>query len=349
MDRNPALPKKLIRWFWKNKRDLPWRENPTPYSVWISEIMLQQTAVNAVIPFYRKWLERYPDIASLAKAEEREVLLLWEGLGYYARARNILKAAREIERRFRGRMPDKWAELQSLPGIGNYTASAIMSIAFGKAYPVLDANVRRVGRRILGMITWGHKKEKELLEFLKGIIPPKNPGAFNEGVMELGQMICLPDKPLCEKCPLTKFCIGFKKNIQHLVPGKAERKVTAKKTHLALIVSQGKLLIMKRQEGILKDLWGFPEFQEKEQIAEFIKKEGGRDFKKMGKLKARMHHYTRFRDALLPLVYWVKKPFWRNTKNCRWVPFKDLEKYPFPSVYRKILEELSLKTYLTKV
>jgi A/G-specific adenine glycosylase len=346
---NSQIEKSLVRWFRKNKRTLPWRENPTPYSVWISEIMLQQTVVNAVIPHYEEWMETYPDISHLANAKEQEVLRLWEGLGYYERARNILKAAREIMGKFGGRMPETWEELRRLPGIGDYTASAIMSIAFGEPYPVMDANVRRVGRRILGMVGWDKKREKELLDFLKGIIPEKDPGGFNEGIMELGQTVCFSDKPLCEACPLKKFCIGYEKNIQHLIPGKAERKITAKKTFLALIVSQGKLLIMKRDEGMLKDLWGFPEFAEEEKIASFINKEGGGCFEELGKLKARVHHYTSFRDELIPFVYRVEKPFGRNTKNRRWVSFNELEKFPFPSVYRKILEELSLKTCPGKV
>ncbi|MBN1902534.1 A/G-specific adenine glycosylase [Candidatus Sumerlaeota bacterium] len=343
------LTNQLIRWFRKNKRDLPWRENPTPYCVWISEIMLQQTVVNAVIPYFRKWMEKYPDIAHLAKAKEAEVLRMWEGLGYYARARNIFKAAIEIEKKFGGRMPETWEEWRGLPGIGDYTASAIMSIAFGKPYPVLDANVRRVGRRILGMAAWDKKREKELLEFLREAMPRKNPGAFNEALMELGQKVCLPDKPLCEKCPVKRFCIGFEKNIQNLIPGKADRKITKKKTYLALFVSRGKLLIVKREKGILKDLWGFPEFQEEGEIASFIKKEGGRRFKETGKLKARIHYYTRFRDELIPFVYEVEKQFGGNAGSRRWVSFNELEKYPLPSVYRKILEELLLKTCPAKI
>lgn len=343
------LRKSLVRWFRKNKRTLPWREKPTPYSVWISEIMLQQTVVNAVIPHYREWMETYPDISHLAKAKEQEILRLWEGLGYYQRARNALKAAREIGEKFGGKMPETWEELRRIPGIGDYTASAIMSLAFRKPYPVLDANVRRVGRRILGMVRWDKTKEKELLDFLKEIIPRKNPGEFNEGIMELGQTVCVSNNPLCEGCPLKKFCIGYEKNIQHLIPGKAERKITAKETFLALIVSQGKVLIVKRDKGILKDLWGFPEFAEEGKIASFINKEGGERFKETRKLKARIHHYTRFRDELIPIVYEVEKPFGGNAKNRRWVSLRDLEKYPFPSVYRKILEELSLKTCPGKV
>ena len=349
LNRNLSFLKDLLRWFRKNKRDLPWRKNRTPYSVWISEIMLQQTTVKAVIPYFEKWMKRFPDVGSVAKASEREILRLWEGLGYYTRAKNILKASRIIESQFHGRFPDDYKDAIKLPGIGPYTAGAILSIAFGKPYPVMDANVRRVGRRILGMVKWDKTKEKELLNFLKGMIPQKNAGAFNEAIMELGQTVCIAERPLCDKCPLTKFCIGFKKNIRHLIPGKAERKITAKKTFLALIVSQGKLLIIKRNKRLLKDLWGFPEFQEDGQIKSFIKKEGGVDFAEMGKLKARVHHYTRFRDTLSPFVYRVEKPFGRNTRNRQWVAFKDLENYPFPSIYRKILDELSLIPYQAKI
>jgi len=178
---------RLLSWFRRNRRDLPWRKNRSPYSVWISEIMLQQTALKTVIPYFEKWMKRFPDVQTLATATEAEVLRQWEGLGYYSRARNILKTAQIIVKDFNSTMPDNERDLLRLPGIGKYTAAAILSIVFGKPIPLIDANVRKVGRRLFGLERWESSSEKYLFDRLSDILPPRRAGDFNEASWNWGK------------------------------------------------------------------------------------------------------------------------------------------------------------------
>ena len=190
-----AFRETLLRWYRRHRRSLPWRGTRDPYRVWVSEIMLQQTRVETVRDYYRRWLREFPTLAALARAPVARVLKLWEGLGYYSRARNLHRAARQI----RGRVPETVAELQQLPGIGRYTAGAIASIAFGQRAPVVDGNVARVFTRVFARTD----RHWELAEVL---LPSRNCGDFNQALMELGALVCLPVQPRCEKCPLRGVC-----------------------------------------------------------------------------------------------------------------------------------------------
>ncbi len=342
---SPSIVTPLLKWFDKNKRNLPWRKNPTPYSVWISEIMLQQTVLKTVIPYYNQWLKKYPDIVSLAKAKEREILTVWEGLGYYNRAKNILKAAKIIVQKHNSRIPDSFGELIQLPGIGDYTASAILSIAYNKAYPVVDANVKRVTQRLLGQMHSVKNQKKNLYQNIRSIISKNNPGAFNEALMELGQTICLIENPLCNKCPLRKSCIGFKNNLQDKIPERKSATYIKKETILLIMLYEDRILITKKESGILTGLWTFPNINKKKNaklglIENYIKNNISSDFSILKKLPPRIHNYTMYKDKLYPQVYKVKKPHKLTDKNWRWVKIKDLKKFPFPSVYRRILEDL---------
>jgi len=340
---NLSILKPLIRWFRKNKRDLPWRRNRSAYSVWISEIMLQQTTVKAVIPFYEKWMKRYPDVKSVAKAREQEILRLWEGLGYYTRAKNILKASRIIASQFQGRFPDDYKDAIKLPGIGPYTAGAILSIAFGKSFPILDANIKRVGQRILGEKSWNHKTEERIMTWLREAMAIVPPDEFNEGLMELGQTICTAISPICPICPIQSHCEAFSEGIQDLIPTKKRNKPVLKKTWVLLILCKDKILIRKRKQGVLKDLWSFPAYHRREDIPEFLKRSFGKKFHQAGDLSTRIHHYTRYRDHLCPLVFRIDSIPSKKMKDSRWIPLSDAEQYPFPSIYRKILREMDEK------
>ena len=339
-EKNKTLIPSLLKWHQNNRRKLPWRQNPNPYSVWISEIMLQQTVVRAVIPFYKRWMERYPDVFRLSKAGEHEVLRLWEGLGYYNRARNILKTARIIVSEYKGKFPSDYHEQVRLPGIGDYTASAIGSIAFGLARPAIDANVKRVARRLFGMLKWDNKNEKRLRQNLEEMIPQDRPGDFNQAFMELGQTVCTMDRPRCTECPVQRFCVAWEKHLQDRIPGKKKRKILHKETKLLIAVCRDKILIRQKKSGILKGLWVLVSQNGDEpaadSIAAVIRKKG----KLMTKLPERIHYYTRYRDRLTPYVYRVARPFKLKEKNLAWVRMKDLANYPFPSVYRKILNDL---------
>lgn len=257
------LSSNLLTWYDSHARILPWREEPTPYRVWISEIMLQQTRVETVIPYFEQFMKTLPDVQSLAEAPEPVVLKLWEGLGYYSRARNLQKAAQKIAADFGGHIPSEYDALLSLPGIGAYTAGAVASIAFGKRLPAIDGNVLRVMSRILGSqtnITSPTGKE-EIRRALEKLQPHDRPGDFNQALMELGAVVCLPGKALkCADCPVRPHCMGFSFDIAHALPvkpSKKERRIEEKT--VLLIRCQGRYALRRRpKSGLLSGLWEFP-------------------------------------------------------------------------------------------
>ena len=258
-----ALVSPLLDWYDANARILPWREDPKPYHVWVSEIMLQQTRVEAVKSYYLRFLNALPTVYDLAQAPEQQLLKLWEGLGYYNRVRNLQKAARIIVERYHGELPASYEEIQKLPGIGSYTAGAICSIAFSIPAPAVDGNVLRVISRITGSrknISRPETKkslERELLE----VIPKDRPGDFNQALMELGATVCLPNGfPDCGNCPVSHLCEACRQNIQMELPvkdGKKER-VVEKRT-VFLLLKDGKTAIHQRPpKGLLASLWELP-------------------------------------------------------------------------------------------
>ena len=201
--RRESFRSRLLTWYDGNRRDLPWRQTSDPYRIWLSEIMLQQTRVGAVLDHYRRFLERFPDVQSLARARQQSVLAAWSGLGYYRRARNLHACAKVIAKERGGKFPQKAKELQELPGIGRYTAAAIASIAFGQSSAVVDGNVERVFQRLTGTPELSACATWELAEDL---LAPKRPGDFNQAMMELGAMVCLPKEPKCSVCPVMHYC-----------------------------------------------------------------------------------------------------------------------------------------------
>ena len=257
------LPIPLLEWYNEHKRDLPWRKSPTPYHVWVSEIMLQQTRVQAVLGYYERFLNACPTVLDLAQLPEEQLLKLWQGLGYYNRARSLQKAAKIIVNEHGGRFPADYDAIRALPGIGDYTTGAISSIAFGIPAPAVDGNVLRVVARITGDdtdITSTAMKHK-VAEELKKIIPLKTPGDFNQALMELGATVCLPNgTPRCEKCPAASFCQARLTNRTSLLPVKAPRKARrVEQRDVFLIFHGGKVALRRRPEkGLLAGLWEFP-------------------------------------------------------------------------------------------
>lgn len=248
----------LLRWFDRHKRDLPWRCEPRdPYHVWLSEVMLQQTQVATVIPYFERWVRRFPTIADLAAAPLDEVLKLWEGLGYYARARNLHAAAQIIMRDYGGQLPRTVDELMALPGIGRYTAGAIASLAFGARAPVLDGNVRRVLSRAFGL---RRPAEAELWALAESLLPRRRAGMFNEALMELGATICAPRAPRCSACPLRAMCQAYAGGDPEAYPAKPARRTTPHHEVLTAVVvdGDGRVLLGQRpQHGLLGGLWEF--------------------------------------------------------------------------------------------
>lgn len=266
----------LLAWYDRKRRLLPWRENPSPYHVWVSEIMLQQTRVEAVKPYYDRFMKSLPDIEKLAEAEEETLLKLWEGLGYYNRVRNLNKAAIEIMEKYNGSMPEDYAELLKLPGIGSYTAGAIASIAYGKPVPAVDGNVLRVLARLRcdNRDVMRQSVKRKIEEELSAVIPNDRPGDFNQALMELGAVVCVPNgKPECGKCPWEDICMSHQRGTEIQFPVKSEKKprLVEEKT-IVIIRDENRAALQKRpSKGLLAGMYEFPNLEghlsEKEVLA----------------------------------------------------------------------------------
>ena len=259
--------KPLTAWYAANARVLPWRSQPSPYRVWVSEIMLQQTRVEAVKPYFARFIEELPDVASLAAAPEAQILKLWQGLGYYSRVRNLQKGAQEVVRRFDGEIPADYQALLSLPGIGSYTAGAISSIAFGIPEPAVDGNVLRVLSRVLlreEEIT-DPKVKKRMEEELRAVMPKEDPGAFNQALMELGATVCVPNGvPHCGDCPLQDLCRAHAAGRETELPMRAQKKARRiEERTVFLLICDGHLALSRRgEQGLLAGLWELPGAEE---------------------------------------------------------------------------------------
>lgn len=260
------IAKPLLAWYDKGRRILPWREDPSPYHVWISEIMLQQTRVEAVKPYYDRFMRELPDIRSLADVEEEKLLKLWEGLGYYNRARNLKKAAEKIVMEYDGQMPGRYEELVSLPGIGSYTAGAVSSIAFGRAHPAVDGNVLRILARLRldGRDILDAKVKKAVEADIAGVMPKDRPGDFNQALMELGAVVCVPNGTAkCDLCPLGGFCLARKEDRVMEFPKKAKKKPRhIEKKTILVIRDEDRVAIRKRDDkGLLAGMYEFPSME----------------------------------------------------------------------------------------
>lgn len=252
----------ILDWYKKNKRDLPWRQTKDPYAIWISEIMLQQTRVDTVISYYKRFLEKFQTVEVLANAELDEVLLLWKGLGYYGRAKNIHKCAQVINNQFGGKFPETLEAALQLPGIGKYTAGAILSIAFNLPYPAVDGNVLRVIARIMGM--WDdiakEKTKQTVEEIVKSMMPKGEASDFTQSLMELGAMVCTPNLPKCEQCPVKALCKAYNEGLQLEIPVKTKKQPPREiGWWVAWVLKDQKLLLEHRmEESLLAGLWGLP-------------------------------------------------------------------------------------------
>jgi A/G-specific adenine glycosylase len=257
-----TMRQRLLAWYGLHQRRLPWRETTDPYAIWVSEVMLQQTQVAAAIPYYLRFLRRFPGPAELAGSDIQEVLKLWEGLGYYSRARNLHRAAGLVVSRFGGRVPDDPQAFQSLPGVGDYIAAAVMSIAFNHVLAVVDGNVKRVLARLLEMDTpVNHSRaHKDFMKPAARLICPQQPAAYNQALMELGALVCRPATPLCDACPLADVCLARRNGTTAAYPKRlAARKVPHRHLIVGIILKKKKLLVLRRPaDGMLGGMWEFP-------------------------------------------------------------------------------------------
>lgn len=255
----PALRRALLAHYDAGRRDLPWRGEEDPYRIWISEVMLQQTRVETVIPYYRRWLERFPDVDALAAADVDDVLLAWQGLGYYRRARALHAGARVVRERHGGSIPGSAAALRALPGVGAYTAGAVASIAFGEAVGAVDGNVRRVLSRLADV---ARPTQRWLEGVAKELVDPEHPGDWNQAMMELGATVCLPRAPRCGECPLATWCEARSARTQEERPAAPPRRSVPREERAVAVVVDGLgggLVVRRPAEGLLAGMWAFPD------------------------------------------------------------------------------------------
>ncbi|MBN2210638.1 MAG: A/G-specific adenine glycosylase [Sedimentisphaerales bacterium] len=348
----PILQQSLLNWYAVHQRDLPWRRTRDPYAVWISEMMLQQTQVATVIPYYERWMKRFPNVVTLARARLQTVLKLWEGLGYYSRARHLHAAAKIIVADHRGQVPHRITDLRKLPGIGPYTAGAIASIAFDADEPVLDGNVTRVLCRMFRITTPPkdiHTQQK-LWHLAHQLIPTGKAGFFNQAMMDLGATICLSRKPLCEQCPWRTHCRARAKGEQNQLPVKTPARLLPHfDIAVGVVWKNGKILIGRRKpKGLLGGLWEFPGGKRKSHeslkacVIREIKEETGIDVEVNQPLITVKHAYSHFRITLH--VFTCR---WRAGRarplDCtavKWVTPRQLDAYPFPRANLKVIEAL---------
>jgi len=251
---------RLLQWFEKNGRDLPWRKTQDPYAIWASEIMLQQTQVATVIPYYQEFLKSFPTIHHLAKADLSEVLKVWEGLGYYSRARNLHRASQIVVNHLKGKIPENLKDLISLPGIGRSTAGAILSFAYNKEAPILDGNIKRVLSRLFAISGSKARTEKILWGISESLIPKGHSNPFNQALMDLGSMLCISKDPQCPRCPLCHLCKAKASGTPERYPSKlAKKKISSITAISAVIQKGGRVLVNQRPPvGLLGGLWEFP-------------------------------------------------------------------------------------------
>jgi len=335
----PTLSKKLLAWFDENRRDLPWRHTRDPYSIWVSEVMLQQTRVAVVLDRYRPFLDCFPTVSALARAAEANVLALWSGLGYYRRARMLHKAAQVVVAECDGQMPTTAASLRKLPGVGAYTSAAIASIAYGEAVAVVDGNVERVVQRIAGLgsesATGQTQLDRQIKELAENLLDPDRPGDHNQAMMELGATICLPRNPLCLQCPVSQFC---ETKGEHPTPQRA--RMTRQDAAYALALRAGatetEILLAQRGvwETVMPGMWELPTLLEV-QIPEPAQLMAVRH------AIMQVNYAVTIRNVPEPDVDTLTRP----SEHRSWVPLSELARLPLTGLARKVLLRAKLAEF----
>ncbi|MEC5273337.1 A/G-specific adenine glycosylase [Caldifermentibacillus hisashii] len=344
--------KSLIEWFQEEKRNLPWRADKDPYKIWVSEVMLQQTRVDTVIPYFYRFIEKYPNIEALANADEQELLKTWEGLGYYSRVKNLQAAVKEVQTQYGGVVPDEKKTFSKLKGVGPYTTGAVLSIAYDKPIPAVDGNVMRVLSRIFEIEDDIAKIRTRKLfeELVEEIISREDPSSFNQGLMELGALICKPTSPDCLLCPVRDHCRAFQHGTETRLPVKSKQKKGRTVQYVAAILldERGKVVIRKRpDEGLLASLWEFPNEEvfsgKKNMIIDFENEwldKYGANVDLLEPLCVVEHVFSHLTWKIHAFVGLVKGELPQNMKV---VAFEEVDEYPFPVPYQKMWKEYKKK------
>ena len=333
----------LVNWFHEEKRDLPWRRTADPYQIWVSEIMLQQTRVDTVIPYYKRFIEKFPTIQDLAHADEEVLLKQWEGLGYYSRARNLQAGVREVAERYGGKVPGSRKEISALKGVGPYTAGAVLSIAYGIPEHAVDGNVMRVLSRIL-LIDEDIAKPKTRKTFEEAVtelISHEDPSAFNQGLMELGALVCTPTSPKCLLCPVREHCAAFHEGRQHELPVKTKAKASKAVNYVMVAIRNGDSLLMEKRAstGLLANMWQFPLLEVPESLmAAEVEERFSEQFKGV---VAKAEKITAFKHVFSHLTWNVDGFIAEGEKldipdNMKWVNAAEMEGLPISGPVQKM-------------
>jgi len=343
-----AIRSALLAWFRRNARSLPWRKSRDPYAIWVSEVMLQQTQVATVIPYYQRFLEAFPTVADLARAPLERVLQLWSGLGYYRRARYLHQAAKELVRSFAGAFPQDYEQVRSLPGIGDYTARAVLSIAFGLPYTLLDGNVARVLSRLAALRGNLHQRgfRRAVEAQLERLLSHRSPGNFNQSLMELGQTLCLPRAPRCADCPVRSWCRGYRSGRPQLYPQPRPRRAAESRYLAAAILQRGRRVAMERGlgDGLLDDLWNFPSAfgpSRAEALASLRHKLAGFGSPSLALRDsiAELHHGITYRSIRVH-AYPAEISNPPRKRGLRWLPISSLRQAAISQLARKIAQQV---------
>ena len=347
-----SFQQRLLEWYGRNQRKLPWRETSDSYRIWVSEVMLQQTRVETVIPYYRRFLARFPTVFDLARSREETVLKLWEGLGYYSRARNLHRAAKTVVREFGGTVPSDINAFRSLAGVGEYICAAVLSIAFSKPLAVADGNVKRVLARLKTSRkpVNDSKAHRYFQRAAEKLLAKDRPGDYNQAVMELGALVCIPKNPVCAGCPVSMFCRAFQRGEVRRFPRRAaSRKIPTRRIAAAVVRRRGRLLITRRpSSGLLGGLWEFPgggiekgETPEQACLRE-LKEETDITARITGHLITVRHAYTHFRIIMdvFRCEYVSGEVRLNGSTASRWVWPSQLDRYAFPAANRKFIPQL---------
>src|SRR3990170_4653089 len=348
-----SLARALMGWYRKNKRDLPWRGSRDPYAVWVSEVMLQQTRAETVVPYYTRWMQRFPSLPSLAEASEADVLRLWEGLGYYRRALALRQGARRVMQEYEGRLPRDAEALRRLPGIGPYTAAAVAALAFGRDEVALDGNLRRVLSRLMNLDIDPRRPEghRRLLGFATGLLPPGRAADFNQALMDLGSQVCLAREPRCGTCPLQSGCLAHRAGVEAERPVRARARAVPRRTAAAGVLRRhGRVLIAQRPPGqLLGGLWEFPGGKQRprESVRACLQRELLEELGihvAVGEPLAQVRHaYSHF--SVIVHAFECRlvrgRPTAREHTAIRWVALSRLPAYPMGKVARVIARSLA--------
>ena len=348
-----VFSKVLIDWYLKNKRELPWRKTSDPYHIWLSEIMLQQTRIEQGLPYYQRFISAFPSVFDLAAAPQEKVLKLWQGLGYYSRARNLHESAKYVAEELNGIFPDSYKELKKLKGVGDYTAAAIASICYNEPVAVVDGNVYRVLSRFFDIETPINSTPgiKEFKALASELLDKKDPSSFNQALMEFGALQCKPRNPLCETCPLSSGCLALQKNKIKNLPVKLKKTKVKKRyfNYLVVYSQENKTLLQQRTgKGIWNGLYEFPLIETEKPVSEgaFPSEEKISEIRGVQELSLQLHNkkpvvHKLSHQHIYTHFWWVKT----ESVGEEGIPVKNVKDYPVPVLIANFLEETALETY----